>query len=150
MKDIILRELRYSPGYSDMRGARHEEVLKKDENGTWIIVCSDRDYYNAPVIVTTYEVKTDKVLDFEAFLKKKDILSLQNRKQSKDFICDYHPWEFRLIFDDISLEKSKYEYYSFDQYKSFSYKDMSLIKKLRENFKALRGAKISEITKDIW
>ena len=38
MKEIRLRKMSYSPGYSDMLGGYHGSQLKKDENGDWIFV----------------------------------------------------------------------------------------------------------------
>ncbi|MBO7519232.1 MAG: hypothetical protein J6T73_00495 [Clostridia bacterium] len=142
MKKIVLRGLEYSPGYGDMRGTRRFENLKKNEDGGWIIVSSNREYFDAPTVTTTYEVSEEAVAQFEDFLKKAKILSLAKRKDSKDFITDYSPWSFRIDLEDGSYGDS----YTISQYKRYSRRDYRLLEKLREQFYDLRGRKISEVT----
>ena len=43
MNQRRLRECDYSPGYGDMRGEIHSEVLRKNNNGKWQIVRRDRE-----------------------------------------------------------------------------------------------------------
>ena len=65
MREIKLKKFTYRPGYCDMRGARHEEVLRKNENGEWTIISEDREYFNDPLRITSYAVSADKVEEFE-------------------------------------------------------------------------------------
>lgn len=125
-----------------MRGTRRFENLKKNEDGGWIIVSSNREYFDAPTVTTTYEVSEEAVAQFEDFLKKAKILSLAKRKDSKDFITDYSPWSFRIDLEDGSYGDS----YTISQYKRYSRRDYRLLEKLREQFYDLRGRKISEVT----
>lgn len=142
MKKILLRKIEYIPGYGDMRGERHYQSLEKNGDGEWVIVSSDREYFDAPTVITTYEVSTEAVAQFEVFLAKKKILSLSDRKDSKDFITDYRPWSFCIVSDDGTYGK----YCTIEQYKQYSRKDYELLTKLREQFYNLRGRKISEVT----
>ena len=141
---VTLSEFTYSPGYSDMRGARHCERLAKDADGAWTLVCEDRESFDAPTVVTTYAVSAEKAAEFEAFLLENKAASLADRGMSGDFACDYHPWEFRIVFENLSAEKRKRVYRSFDQYKKYSEEDEALIRATRERFRALRGEKLSE------
>ncbi len=142
-----LREFRYSPGYSDMRGASHSERLKKNDQGSWVIVCSDRDSHNSPMISTVYATSPEAAAEFEEFINANNIPALADRKESDLFACDYHPWSVTLVFESDSNEGYfPATYFSFDQYKEFTGKDMELIKELRERFRALRGAIISKTT----
>ena len=140
-----LREFSYYPGYSDMRGAYHYSSLKKDENGKWVIISSDRKSFDDALIVTTYAVSSTDVLDFEAFLKDKDILLLTNREDSDDFITDYSPWGCSIVFDKSSGGGSKYETYSISQYKEYSDNDRKLLDELNARFLSLQGKIISEV-----
>lgn len=142
LKNTVLRRLEYSPGYGDMRGERHYESLEKTDNGDWVIVSSDREYFDAPTVTTTYEVSAEAVAQFEIFLTKNKILSLAERKDSKDFITDYSPWSYCIVLDDGACG----EYCTIRQYKRYSKKDYKLLNELRERFQSLRGRKISEIT----
>ncbi len=141
---VTLSEFTYSPGYSDMRGARHCERLAKDADGAWTLVCEDRESFDAPTVVTVYAVRTEEEAEFEAFLLENKVASLADRGAGDDFACDYHPWEFRIVFEALSGEKRKRVYRSFDQYKKYSEEDEALIHATRERFRALRGEKLSE------
>ena len=142
---MILREFRYSPGYSDMRGARHEERLVKNENGTWTVVCRDRECHNEPTILTTYEVSPEAEAAFEAFLDGEKVTALSNRRDSDLFCTDYSPWEFTILYDDESSDRSKRAYFRIEENKKYSEKDYAQLSALRERFRALRGRKLSEV-----
>ena len=138
-----LHEFRYSPGYSDMRGARHEERLAKNENGVWTVVCSDREHFDAPTVVTVYEVSSEAEAAFEAFLETGKVSALADRRRSDVFCTDYSPWEFTIDYEDSS-DKRKPAYFRIEEYKKYSKKDYALIAALRDRFRALRGKKISD------
>lgn len=144
MKDKALREIEFSPGYSDMRGAKHFERLSKNKNGEWTIITSVREYFDAPTVTTTYEVSAEAVAQFEYFLKKAKIISLSKRRDSKEFLTDYSPWSFYIVFEGEYYGDG----YNISQYKKYSKKDYRLLDKLREEFYNLRGQKISEITEN--
>ena len=141
---MTLREFRYSPGYSDMRGARHEERLLKNEDGLWTVVCSDRECHNEPTVLTTYEVTAEAEAAFEAFLESEKVTALANRRDSDLFCTDYSPWEFTIIYDDGSSNRSRSAYFRIEEYKKYSEKDYAQLNALRERFRALRGRKLSE------
>ena len=141
-----LTEFRVNPGYGDMDGGYHCMTLKKDESDEWVIVSEDRDTYSAPTIITTYAVTEDGVSSFAGFLKDNNVLSLMNRKDSDDFIYDYHAWSYNLIYDNTSIGGSSYETYTISQYKEYSDKDYDLLNEIDNRFDDLRGEVISEVT----
>ncbi|MBQ9879981.1 MAG: hypothetical protein IJM45_06055 [Clostridia bacterium] len=53
MREIKLKKFRYSPVYSDMRGAHHEAALIINGDGAPVMVCRDREYHASPAVVTT-------------------------------------------------------------------------------------------------
>lgn len=138
----VLSEFSYSPGYSDMRGARHGECLKKD-GGAWVIETADRDHFGAPTVVTKYAVADEAAAEFEDFLIKNKVGNLAGRPDSGEFACDYSPWEFRIVF-----ENGKREYFRFDEFKKYSRKDSELIDGVKKRFRDLRGDVISEQTRE--
>ena len=89
----------HHPGYSDMDGGYHYESLLKNDDGDWVIVCTDRDSFDEPTTVTTYAVDDDAVKDFESFIIQKNIVDLENRKDSDEFITDYPNPRLRLRGD---------------------------------------------------
>ena len=102
-----LIEFSYYPGYSDMDGGYHGETLKKDESGKWIVECYDKKNIDEPEITTIYSVNEKDGQDFETFLKEKNIASLMNCKDSDEFVTDYSPWSYSMIFTDPSPETGK-------------------------------------------
>ncbi|MBQ7161446.1 MAG: hypothetical protein IJR90_07040 [Clostridia bacterium] len=144
MKNVILREFSYSPGYSDMRGAYHEQTLKKDESGRWVIICSDREYYNAPTVVKTYLAAEDGMEGFEALVKSRKVLSLSRRAKSRMFLTDYSPEEYYILLEKDPDGKGDLKDYRITQYKRFFKRDFRSLELLRETFEALKGQKISE------
>ena len=42
MKEIKINRVSCSPGYGDMLGGYHESTLRKDKDGNWTFVSSDR------------------------------------------------------------------------------------------------------------
>lgn len=143
MNGRTLQEFTYSPGYSDMRGARHSERLRKNEQGAWVVVLSDRPCFGKPTTVTTYAASDEAVASFEAFLAEKDAPSLAKRRKSDEFIHDYSPFECRILYADPASAGGR-AYYRFCEYQRFSAEDRALIAELRERFRALRGEKLSE------
>ena len=139
----------YQPGYGDMEGEYHNEVLRmaKDEEdapGKWVIESTDRENMNAPMIRCTYAVSEEDLSSFEAFLKESNIAGLANRKDSSDFITDYSPWSYSITFDNSSVGGKKSETYYITQYKEYSDADRELLAKLNENYNGLFGEQISK------
>lgn len=140
-----LIELRYYPGYSDMNGGYHGECLKKDESGKWIIECENRNSLDDPEILTVYSVDSSKQQEFEAFLKEKNVSSLMNNEESDDFVTDYSPWSYNIVYTDPSSSNNRKRIYvNFGQYKKYSDEDYELIKELGERFDSLKGEVLSE------
>ena len=73
MKSFTLKSMYYAPGYSDMRGGGHSVSLKQTKDGEWILVCKDREYYNAPTSVITYRVTPEAIGEFEDFLRTETV-----------------------------------------------------------------------------
>ena len=138
-----LTRFEYSPGYSDMRGARHEEVLKRDKNG-WITVCRDRECHGEPVVVTTWAVSDAAAEDFFRFLCENDVPSLSLRKEDDLFATDYSPWEYSIEFENPSTSDAGRRYLRICEYRKYSKRDYELLRELKDRFRALRGEKISE------
>ena len=136
----------YSPGYSDMRGARHCESLQKNADGAWVVVCSDREHFGAPTVTATYEAKEEDVREFAKFIDKENVRLLAGRRKSDEFLTDYSPWEFTVLLTDDPSGRGKREYYCIGEYKKYSEKDYKLLSKLRDAFRALRGKKLFEIS----
>ena len=134
----------YSPGYSDMDGARHREDLEKDASGKWIITKEDRSSFEDPTIVTKYEVPDEEVAKFAAFIVRKNVLDLQYREDSDDFITDYASWGYRFTYDNSSVGGDSYETYGISEYKQYSDKDYELLKELDTMFENMHTNKISE------
>lgn len=139
-----LKDFRYSPGYCDMRGASHREVMKPDEKGVWTITSRDKEIWSDPMTVTVYEVSEEDLKSFETFLREKNIPSLANRLKSPDFLTDYSPWEIELTMFDSSALLEKEKEYVIRQYRIYTKKDQELIEELKQRFKDLHGKKISE------
>ena len=144
MKNIKLRRVSYSPGYSDMLGGYHSASLENDKYGKWTYVCQDRENHSAPTVTTVYKVAIDVAEQFEDFLSGKKILSLENRPKSDMFATDYSPWSWTIVYDTTSFGNIKREYCTIDEYKEYSGEDYEILKEMREMFTAMRGEKVSE------
>ena len=142
MKDIKIYRVSYSPGYGDMLGGYHKSTLKKDKDGNWICVCTDRNVHNEPDVVTTYRVSPEAVGQFERFITDNKIFSLEKRPKSDLFMTDYSPWNWNIDYDTTSFGKPKRIYCSFGEYKKYSANDYKLLEKLLERFLSLRKDKI--------
>jgi len=138
-----LASFTYHPGYSDMNGGYHGERLIKNEEGTWVIECDDREELGEPEIITTYAVDQTAVTEFEEFLKQKKVLALENRKDSDDFVTDYSEWNISFRFVNENDGKKEYEDHRIYQYKKYSDSDYKIISEIKERFRALRGEVIS-------
>ena len=141
-----LTEFKYHPGYSDMNGGYHCMTLKKEESGDWVIVSEDQDTFSAPTVVTTYAATEEGVSAFAEFIKDNNFVALVNRKDSDDFVYDYSPWSYTLVFDNSSIGGNSRETYFITQYKEYPDKDYDLMKELDTRFDDLRGEVISEVT----
>lgn len=141
-------EFMYSPGYSDMDGASHFEKLYKNDNGNWVIESRDRDSFEEDAILTIYEVSDEDVEDFLQFVTKKNVLGLENRNDSDDFVTDYSEWSISFIYDNSANGGSGRENYRLYEYKEYSDKDYELIKTLKEKFKNMHGNIISQEVDD--
>ena len=146
MKEIKLIKVNFHPGYGDMLGGYHESVLKKDNDGGWICVCSDRETHDDPTVTAVYAVSAEAVAEFEEFIKSENVLSLENRLESDLFANDYSPWSWRIDYDTTSFEKPKRDYCSLEEYRRYSGRDYELLRELKNRFTAMRGEKISETT----
>ena len=140
-----LKEFSYSPGYSDMNGAYHNDKLKKNENGEWIIESRNRDSFEEPEKVTTYAVSDEDAASFIAFLKDKEFSSLSERPESGDFWLDHSPWHYYMLYDCSAIGGKKRQVYSFDQYREYTDEDRELMNEADERFAKLRGEVISEV-----
>lgn len=134
----------YRPGYSDMNGAYHSEGLKMNKDGSWIIESDDREEIGEPTVVTTYAVDAAAVFEFEAFLKEKKVLTLENRKDSDDFMTDYSSWSISFSFVHEENGEKKYEDHRIDQYKKYYDADYKIIGEIIDKFNALRGEVLSQ------
>ena len=146
MKSFKLKSMYYAPGYSDMRGGGHSASLKQTKDGEWILVCKDREYYNAPTYVITYRVTPEAIGEFEDFLRKKRIPALSARPKSRLFATDYHPWSYSIEYSRSLFGREKTEDRSLEEYRLYSRRDYKLLKELKERFQALKKEKISEET----
>ena len=146
MKEIKLIKVIFRPGYGDMLGGYHESVLKKDKDGSWIYVCSDRETHDDPTVTAVYAVSAEAVAEFEEFIKSENVLSLENRLESNLFATDYSPWSWRIDYDTTSFGKPKRENCSLEEYRRYSGRDYELLRELKNRFTAMRGEKISETT----
>ena len=148
MKNIKINRVSYSPGYGDMLGGYHESTLKKDKDGGWIYICSDRETYDRPTVTTVYAVSAEAVAQFEEFINGQKVLLLEGRPQSDLFMTDYSPWSWNIDYDTTAFGKTKREYCGFGEYKRYSADDYALLKELEERFTAMRGEKISETVEE--
>ena len=148
MKQIRLRKVRYSPGYSDMNGGRHSMSLVKDAGGCWTFICSDREAYDVPTVTAAYAVSDEAVAQFEKFITRNRIFSLEKRPKSSEFATDYSQWSFSFDYEKTAFEKIERDSCDFDEYKRYSRADYALINELCDRFTALRGEKISEFIEE--
>ena len=146
MKQIKLQTVRYSPGYGDMLGGGHSTTLKRDKDGSWIMVCRDREVHSEPTTVITYSVSEEAVTRLEEFIDKNKVIGLSKRPNSDLFATDYSPWSWNINYETTLFGKTKRDYCSFAEYKRYSKRDYELLKELEKQFSALRGKKISETT----
>lgn len=138
----------HHPGYSDMDGGYHYESLQKNDSGDWVIVCTDRNSFDEPTKITTYAVDDEAVKDFESFIKQKNIVDLENRKESDEFITDYSSWSYTIRFDNSSVGGDERKDYRIEEYKKYSKRDHTLLEKLYERFNGLKKEVISETIED--
>ena len=143
-----LSSFRYSPGYCDMRGESHQCELKKNDDGAWVFISRDRDCHSDPFSVMTYSVSPESASEFEEYIKKINFISLSKRLKSSDFVTDYSPWHFTVVFDCSEIGGSSYDDYGISQYRIYSPMDQKLMKEVKEKFYALKGELISETTED--
>ncbi|MDO5100390.1 MAG: hypothetical protein Q4D52_02330 [Eubacteriales bacterium] len=136
--------MKYSPGFSDMMGGGHSAILKKNENGVWIIESRDRESHLDPFLVVTYSVDKEELAEFVAFLKDENVAGLSKRKSSDELIYDYSPWSISIGFDDREIGGSESEWYRFEEYMYYSDADRELIEEVNMRFGALYGEKLSE------
>ena len=137
---ITLKTFRYSAGSNDMAGDKHVQELKKNDKGDWIIEVNERTCYEEPLIVTTYAVSEEDVLEFEGFLRQKKFASLAERPDSDYYILDESPWNYYAFFKD---EEGNTSSFSFDAYKEFTDEDYALMKGVDEKLEAMRGKQLS-------
>ena len=143
-----LSSFRYSPGYCDMRGESHQCELKKNDDGAWVFISRDRDCHSDPFTVLTYSVSLERASEFEEYIKKINFISLSKRLKSKDFVTDYSPWNYCVVFDCSSIGGDSYDDYSISQFRIYTPADQKLIKEVNERFLALKGDLISETTEE--
>lgn len=143
-----LSSFRYSPGYCDMRGESHQCELKKNDDGAWVFISRDRDCHSDPFSVMTYSVSPESASVFEEYIKKINFISLSKRLKSSDFVTDYSPWHFTVVFDCSEIGGSSYDDYGISQYRIYSPMDQKLLREVKEKFYALKGELISETTED--
>ena len=148
MKEIKIRRIRYSPGCGHMLGEYNNASLEKDSDGKWTYVCRDREYHSAPTVVSAYAVQEEAVSQFAEFIQENRVISLEERLKSDMFATDYSPWSWYIDYETASFGKTKREYCNIGEYKMYSRRDYDLLNKLRENFYALRGEKLSEKTEE--
>ena len=148
MKEIKIRGISYSPGYSDMRGGYHGVALRKDKDGSWTYVCRDREDYRAPAVTAVYRVSAEAVEQLEGFISEMKIFSLEDRPKSNLFATDYSPWSWNIEYETTSFGKLKQGDCSIEEYKMYSKRDYELLNELLERFTALRGEKISETAEE--
>ena len=148
MKEIKITGVSYSPGYGDMLGGYHSSTLRKDKDGNWTFVSSDRETHDRPTVTTTYAVFAEAVDQFEKFINDNKVISLEGRPRSDLFATDYSPWGWSIDYETTSFGKTKREYCSFGEYKRYSARDYELLNELEKRFTALRGEKLSETSED--
>ena len=144
MKELRIRSISYTPGYSDMRGALHEAALKKNMDGKWIYVCRDREDFSSAMVSTVYGVCDDEMEQFADFILEKKILSLGDRPDDRDLLAtDYRPWSWNIDYETSAAELEKGRC-RIEEYKAYSDSDCKLLRELKERFTALPKEKISE------
>ena len=148
MKEVKIYRVSYSPGYGDMLGGYHESTLRKDKDGNWTFVSSDRETHDRPTVTTAYAVSDEAVAQFEKFINDNKVISLEGRPKSDLFATDYSPWDWSIDYETTSFGKTKREYCSFGEYKRYSARDYELLNELEKHFTDLCGEKISETSED--
>ena len=143
-----LSSFSYSPGYCDMTGESHRVELKKNDGGEWVFICRDRDCHSDPFTVKTYIVSPESASEFEEHIKKVNFISLSKRLKSNEFVTDYSPWHFSVVFDCSTIGGDSYDDYGISQYRIYSPMDQKLMKEVKEKFYALKGELISETTEE--
>ena len=141
----VLKSFSYSPGYCDMLGAGHSDSLKKNDEGRWVIISRNREDHSDPFMVTTYAVNNESAARFERFIKERNLISLSKRLDSKEFVTDYSPWSYEIVFDCSMIGGSSFDDYRIPQYRIYSKKDTELLKEVKDMFFSLRGDIISEM-----
>ena len=130
---IDLAEVDYNPGYNDMAGESHQNYLRF-KDGKWTVRSIDRSPLTRKETETAYEVDAAAVAELEAFITENNICGLTDRKDSGDFITDYTPWSFNIVFGKVGSRST----FRFGQYQDYSGKDKELIGELKKRFEALK------------
>ncbi len=143
---IDLVQYEFYPGCNSMAGDWGYEALRRDKDGRWVIVSYKREDFSKPVVITTYAVEKDDLLRFDAFLKERDILSLEAREESNDFMTDYNPWSYVITLKDPATgDRSVHK---LEEYRVYSQDDYSAIKEMDQLFADMHGKVLSKETKE--
>ena len=141
---IDLVEYDFYMGSNMMAGDGGYETLRRDNDGKWVIISSIRQGISEPTVTTTYAVERDDLIRFDAFLKERDIVSLESREESHDFITDYNPWSYSIIMKDPATGKTSI--HKLEEYRVYSEGDYSAIKEMDQLFAEIHGKVLSTET----
>ncbi|MCR5509769.1 MAG: hypothetical protein K6F54_02245 [Lachnospiraceae bacterium] len=143
---IDLIQYDFYPGCNTMAGDWGYETLRRDTDGRWGIVSYKRDGISAPLVITTYAVEKDDLIRFDAFLKERDILSLEEREESNDFMTDYNPWSYVITLKDPATGDR--DIHKLEEYRVYSQDDYSAIKEMDQLFADIHGKVLSRETEE--
>ena len=144
MIDLVYYE--YSAGSNMMSGEGFYETLRQDTDGRWVIISFKRDGVAAPTVITTYAVERDDLIRFDAFLKERDIVSLETREDSGAFMTDYNPWSYSIRIKDP--ETGGTSVHTLEEYRLYSQDDIAVINEMNQLFGDIHGKVLSTETKE--
>lgn len=144
MIDLVYYE--YSAGTNMMAGDCNYETLRQDTDGRWVIISFKRDGVSEPTVVTTYAVEKDDLIRFDAFLKERNIVSLEDREDSGAFMTDYNPWSYSIRIKDP--ETGGTSVHTLEEYRLYSQDDIATINEMNQLFAEIHGKVLSTETKE--
>ena len=147
LKGIELEYYDHRPGYNYMNGCYFYDTLRQIDK-RWVIQSYSCEAAGEPLTITTYAVLADKLIAFDDFIREKDVVSLEQRGDSNNFVTDYSPWEYAICFKKASPDDERRSMFYLDEYKEYSDEDYALLEELDKKFEEMKGSIIGEETKD--
>lgn len=147
LKNIELEYYDHRAGTNTMIGGGSYDTVREIDD-RWVIQSFYCEAAGEPMTVTTYAVLVDKLIAFDEFIREKDVVSLEQRGDSNNFVTDYSPWEYAICFKKASPDDERRSMFYLDEYKEYSDEDYALLEELDKKFEEMKGSVLGEETRE--